>query len=114
MKFLKIALIVSCVLSAVLSRRSHSKGRQPSTAAYQSRIQCEKVDDCKQICINFRIVAKNIACHQALCEKSKCVCAPAAGAKNIVAADKCQYAEAEIPSERPPEAPKNGKRRRRY
>jgi len=111
MKFLKIAFIFSCVLSAVLSRKSHSKSRNISPASFKSSIECSAPKDCTSICTNFRIVAKNINCYENNCIDKKCVCAPVAGQAVITPQDKCQYAGA---SSIVNHEIKKTKRRRRY
>lgn len=116
MKLVKIALVISCVLSAVLSRRSHA--RDISSAAFKSRVECSKDDDCKAVCSNFRIVAKGVACHKNICQNKVCHCAPEASVTGLTAEDKCQYADASTISIPTPkkanQAAKNKRRRRRY
>ena len=115
MKFLKIALIISCVLSAILSRRSSSKSRNP--ANFVSKIPCKQATECKIVCVNFRVAAKNVNCHESLCLNQKCVCGPAASdAAKVTAVDKCQYGEApstNVDNAQTTPAAKN-RRRRRY
>lgn len=119
MKFLKLAIIVSCVLSAVLTRKSYSKKHDLSSAAFTSRIKCSNPTDCSPVCNNFKIIAKNINCHENHCEKEKCVCSPASGTQGIAPEDKCQYADASAiatpqKQETPKSQPAKNKRRRRY
>lgn len=114
MKFIRIALIISCVLSAILSRRSHSRRSNP--ANFESRIPCTQATDCKMVCLNFRVVEKNVNCHESQCLNQKCVCGPAsADASKVAANDKCQYAEAPSTpvNSVSPQGVKN-RRRRRY
>jgi len=91
MKFFKITLLISLVLSAVLSRRSHSKSHD---VAFKSENKCKVKSNCIRLCSNFEIKTdiNVIRCNVSNCTDHKCVCGPAADVDiSKIGEEKCQY-----------------------
>ncbi len=117
MKFLRLALIVSCVLSAVLSRRSHSKAPVENSVSYKSTVPAT-VKICKNICSNLITNISKISCSESSLDENKlCVCSPKK-TETTQPGDKCQYVSSVAPSNGPDVTTENkqvkNRRRRRY
>lgn len=117
MKFLKLALIVSCVLSAVLSRRSHSKAPVNNSVSYKSKaLATDKV--CIKTCTNFKTSISQISCSESsLDTENRCVCSPKK-TETTQPGDICEYVSSVAPSSEPDVTTENiqvkNRRRRRY